>query len=174
VSKVVGYDEIPKAIRSLSPLVRPDYADMFSAATGGPAGASLEQRLREVFEDSPVLVRVGVPLVQRMLLGLRLSRPPSAPGHLIGWKIAERGNEWIRLEANSWLITAHIVGAVVDGHVCVATFVRYEHVAAALVWPPVSIAHRHVALRLMQRHVVVHTRGSAPRVVARKSVGRLA
>src|SRR5207247_1749306 len=59
-----------------------------------------------------------------------------------GWKIADRGDRWIRSEAGSWFMTAHIVVQVDDGQLSVATFVRYDRPIAALVWPPLSAGHR--------------------------------
>ena len=157
VSGVVGYGEIPDAIRALGPVVQPDYADLFSAGASRPAGTSLEQWLQEVFSGGPALVRLVVPLVQRGLLGLRLHRPLSAPGYLFGWKIADGGDEWIRLEVDSWLICAHLVGVVSEERVALATFVRYEHALAAFIWPVAAVAHRRVARSLMRRATAVPT-----------------
>jgi hypothetical protein len=141
---------------------------MFTVKLSRPADLPLEKWLRDVFEAAPVLVRLGVPVIQRRVLGLRLSQRPFAPGYLIGWKIADGGDDWMRLEADSSLITANIVGSVRDGQVSVATFVRYERPLAALVWPPVAVLHRQVALTLMLRAVTLQDQfGSAARVAGR-------
>jgi hypothetical protein len=165
VSRVIGWEHIPATIRSLSPLERPNYADMFTVELSRPAGVSLEQWLRDVFEAGPVLVRLGVPVIQRRVLGLGLNQRPFAPGYLIGWKIAGGGDDWMRLEADSSLMSANIVGIAAEDKVSVATFIRYERPIAALVWPPVAVVHRQVALALMLRAVALQDRvGSATRV----------
>jgi hypothetical protein len=62
-----------------------------------------------------------------------------------GWKIADRGDSWIRVEASSWFMTANIVFQIDEGRVSFATFIRYDRPVAALVWTPVSIIHRAIA-----------------------------
>jgi hypothetical protein len=65
-------------------------------------------------------------------------------------------------------MTANIVGQVRDGQVSVATFVRYERPIAALVWPPVAVLHRQVALTMMRRAVALQDQlGSVTRVAGR-------
>ncbi len=59
-----------------------------------------------------------------------------------GWKIGHRGDGWLRVEAASWFMTVHIVFEVDSEEVSFATFVRYDRLIAAFVWPPVSIMHR--------------------------------
>src|SRR5438046_179620 len=88
----------------------------------------------------------------RVLCGLRLERRPS-PGYVGGWKIADRGDRWIRSEAASWFMTAHIVVQVDDGQLSVATFVRYDRPIAALVWPPLSAGHRLAMPGLLRKTV---------------------
>jgi hypothetical protein len=85
-------------------------------------------------------------------------RPPSrvarpSPDYVGGWKIADRGDSWIRLEAASWFMTAHLVLEVDDRHLSVATFICYDRPMAALVWPPLSAAHRFLMPGLL-RHTV--------------------
>src|SRR6266566_5833646 len=85
----------------------------------------------------------------RVLCGLRLEPRPS-PDYLAGWRIADRGDGWIRMEASSWFMTAQIVFHVDEGHVSFATFVRYDKPMAALVWPAVSIIHRRAVPELLR------------------------
>ena len=68
-----------------------------------------------------------------------------------GWKIAARGDNWIRLETASWFITAHAVVHVDDRHVSLALFIRYDRPVAALVWPPVSIMHRRAVPTMLRQ-----------------------
>jgi hypothetical protein len=161
VSSIVGYRNLPEEVRSLDTLAGPDYADVFTAAVIPPSGMSLQHWFHAMFPVAPAWVRVGVPFAQRVVLRLRLE-PRSAPDHPAGWAIADCGDNWIRLEAASWLMTAHIVGKVDEGTTSVATFVRYERWPAAILWPLVAIGHRKVARTLM-RHAI---RRSAPKAVS--------
>jgi hypothetical protein len=138
VVSVVGLGNIPEAIRCLDTLASPDYVDLFTATTGGATEKSAEEWARAMLEDTPT--GRSAPFLWR-LLGLRLGPTPS-PGCVQGWKIADRGEDWIRIETTSWFMTAHAVVQVDDGHVSLALFVRYDRPIAALIWPPVSVMHR--------------------------------
>jgi hypothetical protein len=128
-------------------MARPDYVDLFTITTDGAASGSPEQWARAAVEDAAGLAGQ---FVWRVLVGLRLERRP-APDCVGGWKVADRGDSWIRLEAASWFLTAHLVVRVDDGHVSVATFIRYDRPIAALVWPPLSAGHR-LAMPGLLRH----------------------
>jgi hypothetical protein len=90
-----------------------------------------------------------IPFVQRVFLGLRLKLRPS-PDRLLGWKIADRGENWMRIEAASWFLTGHVVMHVGEGQISVASFIRYDRRPAAYIWPPVSLIHRQVVLALVR------------------------
>jgi hypothetical protein len=152
VATVLWQRDAPEVIRSLDTLASPDYVDIFTATAPEATDTSLEQWVRAVLHRLPARMRRLVPLAHRFLLGLRLEPRPS-PDHLLGWTIAARGENWLRIEAASWFMTAHCVFHVDDGQASLATFVRYDRRLAALVWPPVSIIHRQVGLTLM-RHAV--------------------
>jgi hypothetical protein len=146
---VVQQRNVPEAIRSLSTLPKPDYVDLFTVTTSAAADRSPEQWARAGVEDAAGLAGQ---FVWRVLLGLRLGRRPS-PDHVGGWKIGDRGDSWIRLEAASWFLTAQIVVQVDGGQVSVATFIQYDRRMAALVWPPLSIGHRQAMPGLLRRAV---------------------
>jgi hypothetical protein len=93
-----------------------------------------------------------IPLVQRSVLGLRLHLRPS-PEHLVGWKIAERREDLVRIEADGWLMAANVILKADPERLSFATFVRYNHALAKLIWPPVSLLHRRVALALVRAAV---------------------
>ena len=138
VVTVVGLTNIPVAIRCLDTLGSPDYVDLFTATTTGATDKSAEAWARALLEHTPT--GRAAPLLWRRL-GLRLGPTPS-PDCIQGWKIADRGEDWIRIETRSWFMTAHAVVQVDDGHVSLALFVRYDRPIAALIWPPVSVLHR--------------------------------
>ena len=152
---VIQQRNIPEAIRSLSGMHRPDYVDLFTVTINGVIDASPEEWSRSAIED---VAGRGGHFVWRGVLGLRLTPEPSTE-RVGGWKIAARGEDWIRLEASSWFLTAHLVTRLDDGHLSAGTFIRYDHPIAPLIWVPVSAVHRRLmpgllahTARLRARH----------------------
>src|SRR5215510_11697499 len=134
---VLQQRDVPGTIRSLSTMTRPDYVDLTCRDGEEVASRSPEQWARAAVEAAGLAGQ----FVWRVLCGLRLEWRPS-PDYVGGWKIADRGDSWVRLEAASWFMTAHLVLEVDDGQLSVATFIRYDRPMAALVWPPLSAGHR--------------------------------
>jgi hypothetical protein len=150
VSSTVRWNRnIPEAICALDTLAAPDYTDIVTATVSKTSGRTPEQWLRTMLEGVPRGLLLVVPVIQRVALGLRLQMRPS-PEHAVGWKIADRGEDYVRIEAASWFLTGHVIVHVDDGQLSFATFVRYDRPFAALVWPPVSLIHRQVALALVR------------------------
>lgn len=143
--------EVPEAIRSLGALADSDYADIVTA-TVDETPTDPEQVVHTTVNGLPRWLLLLIPFVQRAFLGLRLKLRPS-PDRLLGWKIADRGENWIRIEAASWFLTGHVVMHVDEGRVSLASFIRYDRRLAAFVWPPVSLIHRQVALTLIRRGI---------------------
>ncbi|NJP93896.1 DUF2867 domain-containing protein [Nonomuraea sp. FMUSA5-5] len=125
---------IPAAVRELSPLS--GYTDHFTLATD--VRATPEQWARAMFGDVP---NASERLIWSGFLGLRLSAQPS-PDTVAGWRIAERGPDWIRMEAASSFLTAHIVVRATEGQVAAATFLRYDRPRGRVVWTALSPIHR--------------------------------
>ena len=140
---------VPEALRALDTFESYDYADVVTAAAGEMGDTSVEADVRRLLRDVPAPLRVLVPVAQRLLLGLRLELRPSAD-HLLGWRIADRGEGWVRLEASSWFLSGHVIFYAEDDRLSLASFVRYDRRIAALIWPPVSLIHRQVALAMMR------------------------
>lgn len=138
VGSAVGTHNIPESVRALSSLPDIDYADHFTLSTD--ADATPEQWARAMFGDVPSLAER---FVWRGLLRLRLSRGRS-PATVAGWRIAERGEDWIRLEAASWFLTGNLVVRATDGRVSLGTFLRYDRRLGRSVWPPLSAVHRRL------------------------------
>jgi hypothetical protein len=158
ISTVRWQREVPEAIRALGALANSDYADIVTA-TIGETSAEPGQLIEAALRGVPRGLLAFVPIVQRLVLGLRLELRPS-PDRLLGWKIAERNENWIRIEAASWFLTGHVVMHVEDGEVSFASFIRYDRWLAAFVWPPVSLIHRQVALALVRSAVRAQEQGS--------------
>lgn len=144
VPTVLQQQPVPDEIRALSTMTDPSYVDVFTM-TGGVPGRSPEQWARVMFE---VVVGRKAQLLWRGLLGLHLK---AAPDRVAGWKIADRGDNWIRLEASSWFLTNHLVVQADDDHVSLATFIRYDRPVASRIWPPISKRHRHAAPGLLRQ-----------------------
>jgi hypothetical protein len=145
--------EIPAEISEVG-MPAPDYVDLFTAPVRAGADASAEEWARTTMEGASPQGRF---LAWQVLCGLRLATATS-PDHIAGWRIVERGESWIRLEAQGSFMSANIVFRVDDGRVSFATFVRYERRVGALIWGTVSPVHRAVApgfvangVRLMER-----------------------
>ena len=161
VTGAVGLTSVPDEIRGIAALANADYVDCFTATTRCASDRSAEAWARVALEDTPT--GRAAPVLWR-LLGLRLGPTPS-PDHVQGWRIADRGDDWIRIETASWLMTAHAVVQADAEHVSLALFVRYDRPIAALVWPPVSVMHRRAVPVILRQ--ALDARGSRSRDRAR-------
>jgi hypothetical protein len=147
ISSAVGLRNVPGAIRSLSPLDSPDYVDLFTLTTPGAHHRSAERWARAMFEE---VLGLEAQLLWRVLLGLRLSWRRT-PDHVAGWRIAERGDGWLRLEAASWFMTVHLVVLARCDQVSLATVIRYDRPLAARIWTPTAKRHRQEAPGLLRK-----------------------
>jgi hypothetical protein len=127
---------LPKTIGSLSTIDRPDYVDLFTASSSAVRGRSPEQLARAVLDRA---AGVRGQFAWRFVLGLRLERRAD---RVAGWKIGDRGNDWLRLEAASRFLTAQVVVRVDGGRLWVSTFIHYDRPIAAVIWTPVAVVHR--------------------------------
>src|SRR5262249_55192049 len=145
---VIQQRDIPDVIRALSGMDRPNYVDLFTVRTNGADDASPEQWFRTAIED---VAGARGQRIWRSVLRLRLSSGPSTE-RVGGWKIAGRGEDWIRIEASSWFLTAHLVTRLHDGFLSAGPFIRSAPPIAPLIGVPRSAVHR----RLMP-DLLVHT-----------------
>jgi hypothetical protein len=152
--------EVPNAICVLGALENANYSDIVTATVDEAPSRTPEQLIQAGLDGVPRGLLLFVPFVQRVVLGLRLKLRPS-PDHLLGWKIADRGENWMRIESASWFLTAHVVMHVDRERMSFASFVRYERWPAAFIWPPVSLIHRQVALALVRGVIRAQQDGEA-------------
>src|SRR5215470_11520915 len=157
---VIQQRNLPEVIRSLSGMDNPDYIDLFTVTTNGAADVSPEQWARTAIED---VAGGGGQFIWRGVLGLRLKSGPSTE-RVGGWKIADRGEDWVRLEASSWFLTAQLVIRMDDRNLSAGTLIRYDHPIAPLIWVPLSAVHRRLMPGLLDQTV---------RLQAGRSVGAL-
>jgi hypothetical protein len=153
---VVGVENVPKTVCVRSTLTRIDYTDAVTLATEA-IDATPEEWMRAVFEESPI--GQSAPLLWQAL-GLRLGPRPS-PYHVQGWKIADRGADWIRVETSSWMMSAQAVVQAAGGKVSLALFLRYDSPIAAWIWRVVSVQHRRaMPVMLHQAMKVLRSRAA--------------
>ena len=150
---IVQEREVPAHITAAGAMDRPDYVDLFTVVAGHTAGRSQEEWARTALSGAGV----GGQILWRIVLGLRLEPSPDAIG---GWTIGDRTPTWIRLEADSWLLRAHVVFSLDDERLSVATIIRYERPFAALVWSLASVVHRRAMPYLLSRAVAKLSEGS--------------
>lgn len=142
---VVQRQTIPEAIRAASPAT-PDYFDVFSVTAPGAASESPERWARVALEGASPAGRF---IAWQVLCGLRLDKEPS-PDRVAGWAIAGRAEDWIRIEAASWFMTASAVLLVEEARVSMALLIRYDRPAGRLIWTPVSALHRRLMPGLLR------------------------
>jgi hypothetical protein len=152
VSAVVGLRDLPEGIRRVNTLTNPDYVDAFTLALPEAKDHSPEEWARAALENTPT--GRSAPILWQSI-GLRLGPRPSSQ-HVQGWTITGRAEDWIRLEAASWFMTANAVAKVDDGQVSFALFVRYDRPLAAVIWPPVSVMHRRAMPTLLRQALTAH------------------
>ncbi|MBW3595574.1 MAG: hypothetical protein KY391_08355 [Actinobacteria bacterium] len=125
----------------------PDYVDLFTVTTRRPIEHSPERCARIALDGaSPV----GRFVAWQLLCHLRLQKEAS-PDYVAGWKIGDRGNSWIRLEARSWFMTAHAVVDVDEDRLSMALFIHYDNPVGRLWWPPISAIHRRAMPGLLRQ-----------------------
>jgi hypothetical protein len=150
VSSLVGVNDVPDSVRALTTFDEPDYVDLFTVTMPRATDWSAEEWARAVLEQTEVARRNARKLWR--LIGLRLG-PPRSPDHVQGWKIAARGDNWLRVETASWYLTAQAVCLVEPGQVSLSLSLRYDRPVAAAVWAGVSGPHQR-AVPVMLRQAV--------------------
>src|SRR3954451_17161988 len=131
--------KVPDALVDLGTLGRVDYVDACTADVPAGIERSAEEWARVVLEQTSLGRRA--PLLWTAL-GLRLGPRPS-PDHIQGWRIAARGDDWIRGATSSWFASGQAVCRVADRRLSVALLLRYDRpLVAAAIWLPVGALHR--------------------------------
>ena len=141
--------DLPYALRAVSRLARVDYCDAHRVTGSTGAGASPEAWLREMLENAPTWLRIGLP-PGWSLLGLRHGAPRS-PQYVLGWPIQESTPDRIVLAAQSRVgMPAELVLAR-DGEDWVfATLIEHDNAAVARLWRGIAGAHRQIVRHLLR------------------------
>ncbi|MFI6155989.1 hypothetical protein ACIBCA_25275 [Kitasatospora sp. NPDC051170] len=145
--------EIPEEIRALMGPGQRGYADLFALATDGTI-ATPEVWARAMLEQ---VAGIQGQFVWRVLLGLRLRPRPrprlrrgASPQHIAGWRIAERREGLIRVEAHGRMLTGNLVVRTDGDQVSLATVLRYRSPAGARIWKRLSAVHRRLTPDLLR------------------------
>jgi hypothetical protein len=137
--------------RSVVATQRCDYADAFEVALAASDGRSAEELVRAGLENVPRWLGAAVLVVHRHVLRLDLA-PLSAPNHLLGWEIADRGPNSIRLHATGPLVEGVLVAKrIPPSTAALETFVSFRRPVARVVWAAVAPIHRAVVPVLLRR-----------------------
>lgn len=128
----------------------PDYRDRFEVSIPGTDTRTAEQWLRAVFEEAPRPVRWFLLLGWRGVLGLQLGPRPS-PDHILGWRIASREPEDVRLELHSALMNAQLALHLSSSTAIWRTNVFYTKPLARPLWAVVGVIHRQIVPYLLGR-----------------------
>lgn len=139
----LGAHNVPDSVLGRATLPDIDYVDLFTLDAG--AQATPEQWARAMFGDVPTAAER---LIWQGLLGLRLSRGPSA-ATVAGWQVTGRGDDWVRLEAASPIVACNLVVGASGGSVSLGTFMHYRRRLGGWVWGPLSAVHRRLAPGLL-------------------------
>jgi hypothetical protein len=141
---------VPEAVRAADTMAAPDYVDGFSVPVpGGASATTAEQWARAIFDDAPRTLYYFVVIGWRVVLGLRFGPRPS-PEHVIGWRLAERGENWVRIEVGSTMLEAHIVFWLDPDRLTFSTSAHYERRRAQLIWIALSPVHGVVVPMLLR------------------------
>lgn len=155
MTSLVGSQQVPEAVRALTAFAEPDYVDLFTVEAPKATDHSAEAWARAILEQTPLASRNARKLWR--LIGLRLG-PPQSSDHVQGWKIAARGDKWLRVETASWYLTAHAVCLVDEGQVSLSLSLRYDRrPVAALVWALVSGPHQRAVPVMLHQAVKLLT-----------------
>jgi hypothetical protein len=141
-----GEDEVPA---EWSPLSKRSYVDFFTATSTRELQGTPEEWARRVIEGA---AGWGGQFIWRGPLRLQLSWIPSRDT-VGGWKIAARTEQWIRVEARSGFLTAHLVVHVSQETLSVATLLNYEKSAGRRVWQSLAPIHRRAMPGLLRSAV---------------------
>lgn len=148
ITGAVGVAEVQASVLDRTGLSRVDYVDHFTLAplmTGSPAPTA-EQWARALFGDVPSL---SERCIWQGFLQLRLANGRS-PFTVAGWRIAEIGQDWIRLETESWALRASLVVRATGESVSLTTALQYDRPVGSYVWLPLSAVHRRLVPSLFR------------------------
>ncbi|QIS01642.1 hypothetical protein F5X71_04385 [Nocardia brasiliensis] len=154
---VIELHDIPEALHQLVTLTGADYLDTFTMLTDAGPAWSPDRWAHAAFED---VAGLGGQFIWRVLLGMRLAWRRSS-AHIAGWRIVGHGDDWIRLEARSWMLTGQLILKLEQDQVTLVTVIRYDRPIAASLWTRLSAVHRSLVPGLLRDTLAKLAAGSA-------------
>ena len=164
MSSAQRLSRFPDAIAAVAALPDPSYSDVFTAHL--PAGTpplDAEEWSRLLFEGRAAPLRWFLLFGWRVALGLKLG-PTGSTEHVLGWKVAYKDPDRIRLEQQSGILRAALVTHIHAEQLTQVTFVRYQSFIGRLIWPPVALLHRRIVPHLLAQ-ATTEVSSRAPRAV---------
>jgi Protein of unknown function (DUF2867) len=139
---------LPHELRGRTTLPQIDYTDAFVAETKR-SGFTAEQWARQMLDAASPYWRRTLPLGWR-ILGLDHG-PADAAGHILGWPIVGRTDDWILLGAHGRRgLSAQLLFAWQADGMLFATFVHQHNRAASLEWSAIAPMHRRIVTQLLK------------------------
>lgn len=137
--------EAPEAIRAISTLATPDYADTYTHLAEDATRWTPEEWARVCFNE---VAGFKAWLLWRFVLLMKL-KWWKASGTVCGWRIAERGPDWVRLEADGYRMRGELVYRITEGQAQLATIVEFKSPKAAVKWRKLQPTHNGVVPSLV-------------------------
>lgn len=159
VDSAIGIAAVGPSVLARAALTRVDYADYFAIGRVDGATVTPEQWSRAMFGDIP---NVAERFIWQGLLQLRLA-PGRSRATVAGWRVGARGEDWIRLEADSWALAANLIVRDDGSTVSLATLVRYDRRFGGVVWRVLSAVHRRLTPGILRGAASAVTGESADR-----------
>ena len=149
-----GEHDVPDRVRTLSTFGAPDYIDSFTIKTPAAQERSAEGWADAVLEEAALSRRSARRLWQ--LMGLRLGPPPYSADHVQGWAITDTGADWVRLETESWYLSAQAVCLVDDVEVSLSLSLRHDRKPVGrFVWALVQGPHQRAVPTMLRQAVAL-------------------
>jgi len=127
-------------IRSLSTLVRIDYADAFTVDVDAPQSRRAEEWMRVILEDAPASMRLRL-LSAWSAIGLKVSLPGTGRS-VLGWQIRASDSDYVLLGADSRIgMPGELLLGRRDDGLLFATFAQHDNSIARGLWSSIEAAH---------------------------------
>ncbi|MGE2692996.1 hypothetical protein [Mycolicibacterium pulveris] len=133
----------------MSTLPRIDYEDAFLVDVASPEARSAEQWLRVILEEAPQPVRLRL-LSGWRSIGLK-SASTSSDESVLGWQIRAGTADFVLVGRNSWIgMPGELLLRRTEHGLLFATFVRFAHPIARMLWAAVQPTHVRTVASLLE------------------------
>jgi hypothetical protein len=148
IQGAIGADKIPQHIRQIGSVSKLDYADIFNTPIPQVLqDASAEEWARAMLGD---VYNFEEYLAWHVLLRLPLKKEASSE-LIAGCRVGARGEEWIRIDNECWLMAVNIIVIKEEGRIYFATLFEYRSWVARPWWWLLSHVHRDGVPKLLKQ-----------------------